>query len=151
MCDSYEFVHVCDYNFFVFSFWKDKYSLAHQQLILDHWALPNGSTFLDPWLQTGTTYLPSLNQTWTLGKPYGIKLKCIWEQIGNLKGTWWDNVRNRWGQGRKTKEKGPPPPPHPKGNNRAFHECMLNLPLLAWNSCFQNYSSLFLAQANMAR
>jgi len=30
----------------------------------------------------------------TLGKTYGIKAKCYWEPIGNLKGTCWEQRKN---------------------------------------------------------
>ncbi len=42
-----------------------------------------------------------IHDSWTSGKPYGIKLRCCWkhfrEQLGNsrnLKGTWWNHVGN---------------------------------------------------------
>jgi hypothetical protein len=29
----------------------------------------------------------NIHESWTLSKPYGIKLRCYWEQIGNPMGT----------------------------------------------------------------
>jgi hypothetical protein len=56
----------------------------------------------------------------TLGKPYGLKLRCYrecrWEQFGNLKnlmGTWWKHVKNTLGTW-KTSKRTPSPPPKRK-------------------------------------
>ncbi len=91
------------------------------QLFLEHWALPNGSTSLDPQLQNKNkcihqehTFSVYIHECSTLGKPYGIKLRCYWEllreQLGNLKETWWEHIKNKEGKKRK-KEKVPPPHP----------------------------------------
>jgi hypothetical protein len=30
----------------------------------------------------------------TLGKTFGIQVRCCWEHIGNLKGTYWEQWKN---------------------------------------------------------
>jgi hypothetical protein len=40
------------------------------------------------------------DESWTLGKPYGIKLRCYWESLGNNFGTWgtpWEQDENTFG------------------------------------------------------
>ncbi len=76
---------------------KEPYWLAHQQFLLEHWACPHRNTSLDPQVQNKANVLPIeptfvvyIHEIWTLGKPYGIKLRCccqhmrerIWEQGG---------------------------------------------------------------------
>jgi len=82
----------------------------------------------------------------TLGKTYGIKVRCYWEHIGNLMGTWKEHV------GTKEKWKNPLPdgPPFKKLYNnkiKALSACWA-FPLTAWNFYFQNCLSSFLAWAN---
>ncbi len=45
--------------------------------------------------------------TWELnwGKPYDIELRCYWEHLGELKGTWWEHIENK-----EEKKKLPSPP-----------------------------------------
>jgi hypothetical protein len=62
------------------------------------------------------TLLVYIKGSSTLGKLYGIKPRCYWEQSGeciweqfeNLMGTWWEHFEN---QGKK--QKVPVPLPHP--------------------------------------
>jgi len=77
------------------------------------------------------TFSVYIHESWTLGKPYGIKLRCHWkllrEQIGNLgnlKRTWWEHIGNK-----EEKQKKTPPAPPPKGRKRAHHEYILSLPI----------------------
>jgi len=82
----------------------------------------------------------------TLGKPYGIKLRCYWERLreqlgnlGTLKGTCWEHVGNK-GK-RKKKKKNSLHPTLKMSACWAF-------PLTAWNFYFWNSWSPFLAKAN---
>jgi hypothetical protein len=58
----------------------------------------------------------------TLGKMYGIKARCYWEHIGNLKRTCWEQRKN---------EKNPPhlPTQNLKEKETSHFECMLSLPI----------------------
>jgi hypothetical protein len=78
-----------------FFFFERAIFIGPTAIFLEHWALPNGNTSLDPQLQNKTNELPQqptfsvyIHESWTLGKPYGIKLRCYWErireQLGNL-------------------------------------------------------------------
>jgi len=75
---------------------------------------------------------------WTLGKTYGIKARCCWEQLW---GTHWEpreHIENLMGgihwelEGNKEKMKKKPPPPQPQNSkekkSRHF-EGMLSLPI----------------------
>jgi hypothetical protein len=62
---------------------KESYWLAHQQFLLEHWACPNISTSLDLQVQNKAnvlllefTFVVHIHESWTLGKPYGIKPRC---------------------------------------------------------------------------
>jgi hypothetical protein len=71
---------------------------------LEYWALLNRSTSLDPSCKVEPNFLSSwhtfsvyIHESWTLGKPCGIKMRCYWEclheqlrNLRNLKGTWWE-------------------------------------------------------------
>jgi hypothetical protein len=118
--------------------------ISPSAIFLECWAaLPNGSTSSDPGCKIDTNVFPQwltfsvyIHESWTLGKPYGIKLRCYWKllreeiwNLGNLKRTWWEHIGNKEGKQKKT----PPTPPHPttppKGRNRAHHEYILSLPI----------------------
>ncbi len=89
-----------------------------------YWSLPNRSTSLESWtpvhkIKTNVpslwpTFLVYIHWSWTLSKPYGIKLSCYWECLGNLRnplGTWLEHSR-----------KGLPPlPPLKKKNKKLTH------------------------------
>ncbi len=64
----------------------------------------------------------------TLGKLYGIKRRCYWEQ------SWeciWEHFENLMGTLRELgeKQKSLSPHPHQKRKNWIVHECMLSLPI----------------------
>jgi hypothetical protein len=67
------------------------------------------------------TFSVYIHESWTLGKAYGIKLRCDCKHLGeqfenlrNLLRTWWEHI----GNGAKTKiENLHPPHPTPKGKN----------------------------------
>ncbi len=42
-------------------------------------------------------------ESWTLGKPYGIKPRCYWESLGNNFGTWGTPWEHIWEQEKKQK------------------------------------------------
>jgi hypothetical protein len=81
----------------------------------------------------------------TLGKTYGIKVRCYWkhpwgthweprECIANMMRTHWELERNMLRKKEKLKKSSrPPPPPHETQNlkeNKSRHfECMLSLPI----------------------
>jgi hypothetical protein len=46
-----------------------------------------------------------IHESWTLGKPYGIKLRCHWEQLENLgilMWTWWEHIGNEKKEAKKS-------------------------------------------------
>jgi hypothetical protein len=49
------------------------------------------------------TFLVYIHEVWTLGKTYGIKLRCCWEPFENLMRTW-EHIDNK-----KKKQKISPP------------------------------------------
>jgi hypothetical protein len=58
-------------------------------------------------LSYGPPFSVSIDESWTWGKPYGIKLRCYWESLGeqlwnlgNLMGTGWEHI---WEQENKQK------------------------------------------------
>jgi hypothetical protein len=119
----------CAHNsFFFFFFWKEPYSLAHQQKHLSIERSPNVGNPFGPRLQNRNKCIPKqftfsvyIHESWTLGKPYGIKLRCYWEclreQLGNLRnleGTQWEHVENTLEQRRKNKKITPHTWPHPQ-------------------------------------
>jgi hypothetical protein len=104
---------------------------------------PNRSTSSDRHLQQRNKCAPYdvpfsvyIHESWTLGKPYGIKVRCYWERLGNNLGrplgTHREHHRNQ-----ETKLKLPSPLPSQKEKNCTPHESMPNLSLVACNFCFQ--------------
>jgi len=101
------------------------------------------------------TFSVYIHESWTLGKPYGIKLRCnckrLKEQFENLRNplrTWWEHIRNR---GEKNKKITPPTHPTPprKEKTWAHHEDMLSLLIGCMKFLFfQKRWSSFLAWAN---
>ncbi len=96
-------------------------------------------------LSYGPPFSICIHESWNLGKPYGIKLRCYWESLGeqlwnlgNPMGTWWEHI---WEQGKKTKITSPSPLP-----NRKKTECIERLLI----DCiyFQNCLSSFSVRAN---
>jgi hypothetical protein len=96
------------------------YSLAHQQCFENIEPLPNGSTSFDLLLQNKIrcifiypTFSAYRYESSTLGKPYGLKLRCywecLWEQFGNLK-----NLVGTWKTNKRTPLHPPPPPKRKK-------------------------------------
>jgi hypothetical protein len=70
-------------------------------------------------LSYGPPFSVCIDESWTLGKPYGIKLRCYWESLGNNFGTWgtpWEQDGNTFGNKRKNKNNLPPPPNRKKLN-----------------------------------
>ncbi len=76
----------------------EPYWLAHHRFFKEHWTLPNRSTFLDresqnrnKFASNGPTFSVYTRDSWTLGKPYGTKLgcysECLGENLGNQMGT----------------------------------------------------------------
>jgi hypothetical protein len=96
----------------------------------------------------------------TLGKTYGIEVRCYWEHpwgthwgpkehIENLMGTHWKLERNMLGTKEKWKKSSFPPTQNFKKNkNHGTLSASGAFPLATWNFYFQNYSSSFLAWAN---
>ncbi len=132
-------------------------------IVLEHWGLPYCSTSLDPKLQYRNKWTPQqptfsvyIHESWTLGKPHGIKLRCYWEcitdqlgNLGNLKGTWWNHVRNTLGTRKIQKKKTPHPTLTPKKEkSMPIMSVCWDFPLAAWNFCFQNCLSLCFAWVN---
>jgi hypothetical protein len=59
-------------------------------IVLEHWALPP----LKAPRWTSNCKVETKHESWTLGKPYGINLRCYWEHIGNLGGEPFENLTN---------------------------------------------------------
>jgi hypothetical protein len=76
--------------------------------IWENWgSLPNRSTSLDPRSQISNkcalvwaTFSVYIHESWTLGKPYGIKGRCYWEQfeehLGNLGNLHGNMMKTHW-------------------------------------------------------
>jgi hypothetical protein len=82
----------CTHIFIYFQLWEEPI----HQLLLEHilGSLPNRGTSLDPKSQIKKNYTSlchtfsvRIHGIWTLGKLYGIKLRCYWECLG---GTTWE-------------------------------------------------------------
>ncbi len=85
------------------------------------------------------TLLVYIKGSSTLGKLYGIKPRCYWEQIWECI---WEHFKNQEKK-QKVPVSTPNPPPLPqKKKSWIFHECMMS-PLAAWNFSFQNCLSSF--------
>jgi len=128
---------------------------------LEFWTLLNGSTSLDPHLQNMNkcisqqpTFLVYLHESWTVGKPYEIKLKCYWKRLkgitwelgepqNNMMRTCWEHIGNK-----EEKQKITPPTLPRKEKKRPIMSTCWAFLLVAWNFYFQNSLSWFLARAN---
>jgi hypothetical protein len=79
-------------------------------------------------------------------KPYGIKVRCYGNILGNPLRTSWEHIGNMMGT-RKKSQKNPRPPSNKFYKKKTWtpHESMLSLSLAAWNFYFQNCLSTFLA------
>ncbi len=88
-------------------------------IVLEHWGLPYWSTSLDLKLQNRYKWTPQqptfsvyIRESWTLGKPYQIKLRCYWEciteQLGNLRNLKETMLGTHWEQGRPKKKDSTP-------------------------------------------
>jgi hypothetical protein len=124
---------------------------------LEPWAFLNESPFLDPQLQNRNkcipqhhTFLVYIHESWNLGKPYGIKLRCYWksfkEQLGNLgnpKRTCWEHIENK-----EDKQKITPSTSPQKEKIRLITSTCWAFPLVTWNFYFQNCLLSFLGWAN---
>jgi hypothetical protein len=115
----------------------------------EHWACSNRITFLDPQLQNRISCAPLaiifsfyIHGSWTLDKPYGIKLRWYWEHV-------WKCDGNTLVTRKKFKESLPSPPSIlQKEKSWTIHECMLSLPIRCTKFLFQNCSSPFYAWDN---
>ncbi len=136
-------VHGVLITLLIFFFWKEPYSLAHQQIFWTLSTPPMEATSLDPCCKIETNVFPQqltfsvyIHESWTLGKPYGIKLRCYWKwfreqlgSLGNLKGTHWNKEE-------KTKNNSPYLTPPPNGKIGPIKSACWAFPLVAWNFLF---------------
>ncbi len=84
----------------LFFFFEGAILIGPSPIFSEHWALPNRIASFYPQLQIRnkcSPFMPYLFSSYTgelnLGKPYGTKLKCFWEHLGNLRnpmGTHWE-------------------------------------------------------------
>jgi hypothetical protein len=105
-----------------------------------------------PKIETNISYIAHLFSLYymrrTLGKPYGINVRCYWEllgeQLGEPLGNWCEHTGN--------KDPKPPPPQtrlfYLKKKTGPLMSAWWGFSLIAWNFYFQNCLSLFLAWAN---
>jgi hypothetical protein len=93
--------------------------IGPSEIFLEHWTLRSESTSSDPQLQNKNkcihlqpAFSVYIHESWTLGKPYGIKLRCYWERLKEqIGGTPWEHVGDTMGTRKKYKKKLPPPHP----------------------------------------
>jgi len=138
--------------FFVFFFWERAISIGPSTNLLEHWALPNGSTSLDTCHKIETNVLPYISPFWIIYM--GVQLwanpgaigNILGNAFGNTLGTWWEHVKNTLGT--KGEIKVPLPAPPQKDKTAPFLRACWALPMPAWNSSFQNCVSPSLASAN---
>jgi hypothetical protein len=96
------------------SFLKDPYVLDHHQFLesIRHFPI---EALLWTRRKTETTVLPLrltfsvyIHESWTLGKPYGINLRCYWEHLGEPHGK---TLGTRQKQKKSLLAPSPPSPP----------------------------------------
>jgi len=121
-------------NFLYFFGGNESIWLAHHKKKLKLWTLPKIEDSMER--RNVYTLWPSYisEKGRTLGKTYGIKVRCYWEHpwgieehIGNP-GTWREHVGNK---GKMKKILAPPPPntQNLKEKKSRHFECMLSLPI----------------------
>jgi len=134
------------------SFFDGAILIGPSPIFSEHWALLNRSASLDPQLQIRNKCAPLIAYLFSsytgelnLGKPYGTKLRCFWELLGNLRnpmGTHWEQRGGKW------KPRIQPSSPPKKKIGPLMSVCWA-FSLAAWrNFDFQNCLSPLLAWAN---
>jgi hypothetical protein len=93
------------------------------------------------WAPLGIIFSVHIHGSWTLGKPYEIKLRCYWEHA-------WERDGNTLVTRKQFKKSLPSPSIPQKEKSWTVHECMPSFPIHCMKFLFQNCSSPFFAWAN---